>query len=239
MPTPAPTPAPTIAPSPGPTAIAPDTLFVDAIEVEGLDSAWEAVYSVDGSHVYLTGSDRVTILDVDPETGQPESTGSRSSPPAGLPASAFDGVAEIATSSDGQCVFVAAVGGTGSISSLSLDSESGNMTHVTTVSNNSDLLGAADLLVSPDGTHVYVPSIDCGCILMFTVGGASTCALAASPTVVASSLSAPRGMEFSPDGLSLYSTDSGSNSLLRFSRDSMTGDLTLLQTINDGDDVLT
>lgn len=208
-----------------------------------VNGAWEAVYSSGGAYVYVTRteSDSITILNVDIETGKLNAFSNRStSVPDDAPAGAFDDVTEISMSSDGRCMFVAAIGNS-SLTSLSVDSVTGNLVYVDTVSDAS-LVGASDLLVSPDAGHVYMPSIECECIVTFAVDEA-TCAMTHVSSELAEatvgSLVSPRGTSVSPDGSFLYVTDSELGMLLRFSRDPVTGALTLLQTLTDGDDLFT
>lgn len=238
-PTPAPSPSPTPGPTPQPTVTAPDTLFIGVADLaEDLDGAWEAVYSPDGAHVYVTGlgSNNVVVFDVDSVDRSLEVSQEGSFPGDGAaPASAFDGASELAASPNGECMYVAAVANE-SLTSLSMDAASGSLAYADAFSGSA-MGGASDLLVSPDGEHVYVSSMACGCILTFGVDE-GTCGIAYD-TSFSTSLVLPTGLALSPDGDMLYATDFALGALLRLERDPDTGVLTLMQTLTDGDNVFT
>lgn len=223
--------------------IASEVLFVGVVEeVEGLNGAWEAVFSPDGAHVYVTGADSDSVLafDVDPDTGMltvvPGSGSSAVLQQAGVPAGAFDGVAELALSSDGTKMFTVAAGNA-SMTSLRVDVESGNLTYADTVDVGA-LAGASDVVVDPlDGNYVYVPSVSCSCIMVFAVDVDSFGLTYMSNFT--SSLISPRGAKLSADGGTLYVTDSELDGILLLSRDSATGTLSLLQVITSGSDLST
>lgn len=246
----APTPTPTPSPTPRPTAIAPDTMFTGVIDAA--DGAWEATYSPDGTHVFLTGkesdsiivfeavNDSLTMVAEDStNSSNNNTTGGSFSPSDGVPPGALDGPAALAVSSDGTCLFVTATGN-GSLTSLRVDDSSGGgessyLTYADTVSDEA-LLEAWDVAVSPQtADHVYVSSPGCGCVMTFAVEP-ETCGLTYVSNVT-ESLVAPAGMSASPDGSFLYGTDPAASggSLVVFSRNLDTGELTLLQTIQDGE----
>ena len=240
-PTPAPTPPPSPSPTPQPTAIAPDTLFVGVMDTA--DGAWEAVYSPDGTHVYLTGkdSDSVVAFEVEPSDGGLTMVGEADLTNGEEPgAGTLDGPTALAASPDGRCLFVVSAG-SGSLTSLRVDGGSGgeggsgNLTYAGTVSDVA-FADAVDVVVSPpSGHHVYVSSPACGCIMAFAAN-AETCGLTYLSSVT-ESLVSPAGMSMSPDGLSLYGTDSEASggAIMLFSRNPNSGELALRQTIVDGE----
>ncbi|CAN0431888.1 unnamed protein product, partial [Ectocarpus sp. 8 AP-2014] len=221
-------PSPTPGPSPQPTAIAPDTLFVEVMNAT--DGAWEAVYTPDGTHVYLTGkeSDSIVAFEVDSSDGSLTMVGD-------FGAGTLDGPTVLTPSPDGRCLFVVAAGST-SLTSLSINGAgSGTLTYAGTVSDAA-LAEAWDVVASPLlGDHVYVSSPACGCIITFAAD-LETCGLTYVSNVT-ESLVSPTGMAVSPDGLFLYGTDSvaSGGALMLFSRNPQTGELALLQTISDSE----
>lgn len=220
---------------------------------DAVDGAWEAVYSTDGTYVFLTGreSDSIAVFDVDPVDGsltmvaEASMNSSRNSSTSEsyasvvmAPPGALDDPAAIAASPDGMCLFVVALGN-GSLTSLrigvSSGGGSGNLTYAGKVSDEA-LVEAWDVLVSPpDGDNVYVSSPGCECIMTFAVDP-ETCSLTYESNVT-DSLVAPLGMSASPDGSILYGTDSAASggALVVFNRNLETGALTLLRTIPDGE----
>ncbi|CAN0205886.1 unnamed protein product, partial [Ectocarpus sp. 12 AP-2014] len=240
----APTPARTLVPTtpaPQPSATAPEMLFSGVIETA--DGAWEAVYNPDGTHVYLTGKETnsIVIFEVDPSGGRLTMVGeSAMDNNSAAEAGALDGPTAVATSPDGRCLFVAAVGSS-SLTSLRIGDGSigggegtGSLSYSARVSDTA-LADTWDVVVSlPSGDHVYVSSPACGCIMTFAVD-LDTCGLTYRSSVT-SSLLAPAGMSVSPDGSLLYATDSAMSggALLLFGTDPDTGELELLQAITNG-----
>lgn len=228
-------PSPTPGPSPQPTAIAPEMLFVEVMDAT--DGAWEAVYTPDGTHVYLTGkeSDSIVAFEVDSSDGSLTMVGDFDMNTGGTGAGTLDGPTVLTPSPDGRCLFVVAAGST-SLTSLSINGAgSGNLTYAGTVSGAA-LAEAWDVVASPLlGDHVYVSSPACGCIITFAAD-LETCGLTYVSNVT-ESLVSPTGMAVSPDGLFLYGTDSvaSGGALILFSRNPQTGELALLQTISDSE----
>lgn len=241
--TPAPSPSPSPDPSPQSTAIAQEILFGGVIETA--DGAWEAVYNPDGTHVYLTGKETssIVVFDVDPSDGRLTVVGeSAMDNNSAAEAGALDGPTALATSPEGRCLFVTAVGNS-SLTSLRIGDDSGgggggatgSLNYMDRVSDAA-LADAWDVVVSlPSGEHVYVSSSACGCIMTFAVD-LDACGLTYRSNVT-SSLVAPTGMSVSPDGSLLYATDSAvsGGALVLFSRDPGTGELELQQTIANGE----
>lgn len=223
---------------------------------DAVDGAWEAVYSTDGTHVFLSSneSNSIAVFEVDPVDGSltmvsevstngnsTSSTGGLLSSAAASPPGALRGPTAIAASPDGMCLFVATLGN-GSLASLRVGEgggASGNLTYAGMVSDEA-LVEAWDVVVSPPaGEYVYVSSPGCGCIMTFAVDP-ETCGLTYKSNIT-ESLVAPVGMSASPDGGFLYGADSAvsGGALVVFSRNIDTGALTLLQTIPDGGEHLT
>lgn len=201
------------------------------------DGAWEAVYTPDGTHVYLTGkeSDSIVAFEVDPTDSSLTMVGDLDMNTGGTGAGTLDEPTVLTVSPDGRCLFVVAAGST-SLTSLSINGAgSGNLTYAGTVSGAA-LAEAWDVVVSPPlGDHVYVSSPACGCIITFAAD-LETCGLTYVSNVTGSLVS-PTGMAVSPDGLFLYGTDSvaSGGALMLFSRNPQTGELALLQTIFDSE----
>jgi DNA-binding beta-propeller fold protein YncE len=101
--------------------------------------------------------------------------------------------------------------------------------------------GAQALALSPDGSHVYVASVQSNSVASFVrdagtggltqLDGEAGCvsAIADEPTCAAGrALSVPDGVALSPDGGHVYVTSFGSRAVAVFSRDATTGALTQL-----------
>lgn len=199
------------------------------------------MYSPDGTHVYLTGSesDSIVAFEVDPSDGDLTMVGETSMENGEPGAGTLDGPTALAASPDGRCLFVVAAG-SGALTSLAVDGDSGgdagsgNLTYAGAVSDAA-LADAWDIIVSPpSGDHVYVSSPACGCIITFAAD-LETCGLTYVSNVT-EPLVSPAGMSLSPDGLFLYGADSGASggALMSFSRNPDSGELALTQTLFDG-----
>ncbi len=94
--------------------------------------------------------------------------------------------------------------------------------------------GAYDAVVSPDGRHVYVTSLNSGRIVVFN-RNAATGALTQAVAFSHVQLSNPRGIAISPDGTQVYVVGGLSDNLFVYNRDSSTGWLSLAVTWTNGD----
>ncbi|MCB8978808.1 MAG: beta-propeller fold lactonase family protein [Ardenticatenaceae bacterium] len=98
----------------------------------------------------------------------------------------------------------------------------------------SNLDGAYDVVVSPDGRHVYATSLLSGRIAVFN-RDAATGALTQAVSYSHVQLTSPRGIAISPDGQQVYVVGSSSDNLFIYNRNSSNGWLTLADTWTNGE----
>lgn len=97
----------------------------------------------------------------------------------------------------------------------------------------SNLDGAYDVVVSPDGRHVYVTAYNSNRIIVFSRNPADG-ALTQVTAVSHASLNQPRGLAISPDGQQVYVAGHLSDNFLVFNRNSSSGALTIDQVWSNG-----
>jgi len=97
---------------------------------------------------------------------------------------------------------------------------------------------AQDLDVSPDGKHVYIASEGDSAVGIFsreaTTGALTYLGLVKEGFDVVGGLSGANDVVVSPDGKHVYAAGSGDDAIVVFSRDAMTGGLTLVEVKKDG-----
>ncbi len=193
--------------------------------VSGLEGARSPVVSPDGAHVYVTGSidDALVVFERDESTGaltwvelQADNSGS---------VDGLDGASAAAISPDGKYLYV-----TGSDDSalavFSRNASNGTLTfvevHTDGDSGIDGLAGALDVVVSPDGAHVYVAGPGDDSVAVFS-RNASDGTLTFVETHVdgldgVGGLAGAAALAFSPDGTSLYVAGPDDNAVGVFSR---------------------
>jgi 6-phosphogluconolactonase (cycloisomerase 2 family) len=152
---------------------------------------------------------------------------------------------DLDVSPDGKHVYIASEGDD-SIAIFARDSVTGALTFLDLVEEGFDVIGgldgANDVVVSPDGKHVYAAGSNDDAIVVFA-RDALTGALTLVETKTngvggVSGLVNPHGPTLSPDGAHLYVACFGSTVVI-FSRDAGTGALTFLGFEEDGEDGVT
>ncbi|MBK8900040.1 MAG: beta-propeller fold lactonase family protein [Anaerolineaceae bacterium] len=98
----------------------------------------------------------------------------------------------------------------------------------------SNMDGAYDAVVSPDGRHVYVTSLNSGWIVLFNRNPA-TGTLTQAVSYSHGQLANPRGIAMSPDGTQVYVAGGTSDNFFVYNRDSSTGWLSLAVTWTNGE----
>jgi DNA-binding beta-propeller fold protein YncE len=167
----------------------------------------------------------------------------------------------VAVSPDDKHVYVASAGGPGTgsdaIVSFGRDGDSGALTSIGCVSDSGGdgrtgtdgfcadgdaLLGATDLVLSPDGRSLYAVSAISAGVTWFardpatgklTSGGCIKDFPRDDHCTGSSGLVGATGVAVSPDGKSVYVTAATARSLLVFARDAATGDLTPVECVSD------
>lgn len=224
--------------------------------VEGLGGVRKLLVSADGAHVYAAGSqdNAVAVFARNPQSGLLQFVQSvkNGQSAGGVTVRGMMRPGGLALSVDGEQLYVASrFGNAVQIFSRIADAgdpEFGRLSFVTALESGlagiTDLEGAFDLQVSPDGGHVYLSAEAADAVVRFDrhADGSLTQASVrrhASPDVPG--LKGPQGMALSPGGDRLYVTGFADSTLTVFDRvsdddDEMlsSGDLVDRQTFFDG-----
>jgi 6-phosphogluconolactonase (cycloisomerase 2 family) len=210
--------------------------------VDGLTLAQDIVVSANGKHVYAVseGDDALVRFDRDLPTGAltyVETIVDGDEDVEGL------GSARALTiSPDGKHVYVVSGENAGAVAVFSRSSTTGALTFVEAEKNGqsgvSGLVVGQDVVVSPDGEHVYALGFDPGAVLTFARDEAT-----GALTFVEKDEEGANGLDgigfatecvMSPDGKHLYVTGEGDDSVAVFARNADTGALTFVEAQRDG-----
>ena len=141
----------------------------------------------------------------------------------------LDGVSDIVVSPDGQHVYTTAANS--NAVTVFLVNSDGELEFVQVLKDGTfgveGLRGAGDIVVSPDGNQVYVVSTADNAIAIFErVALSGRLSFRGIQTI-----SSPKGLAISPNGRNLYVSNSNTM-LTRFTRDNVTGQLTMRESSN-------
>ena len=228
--------------------------FVEAQDVFGGVAGVDIVHSVavspDNTSVYVTGADwydtgepsrpadAVAVFDRDPATGRLTLAEVHQNSAGGV--QGLKDVTGVAVSPDNKNVYVVNTGRT--LVVFSRETVAGRLTYVETqedgVDGVSGLLGANEVVVSPDNEHLYVASGRGGAVAVFgrdLATGELTFleALVGSAGGSAADLAGTSGVAVSPDGGHVYLVTENSDKLHVMQRNTGTGALTYVETLTD------
>jgi predicted outer membrane repeat protein len=217
-------------PPPPPVLVEPGSSRTSPVNM--LDGVNGVAVSPDGRHTYVASffSDAVAVYERDMVTGDLTFRSGNSN-------TDLNGAQYVTVSPDGSQVYVTA-GVAGNLIVFDRDGTTGDLSTAQTIRQSSyaDLLGAYGVAVTPDGRFIYVTSNIQNALLgferlpngdldfLFTMGGVD--------------LVGTHNLSVSPDGKNLYVTahaaqDTGK--LVAYEIDPLTGTLSHLQTITEGD----
>jgi 6-phosphogluconolactonase (cycloisomerase 2 family) len=209
--------------------------------VDGLQSAVGVATSPDGRNVYVVGSldDAVAAFERDAATGAVDFIDVLFDGVGGV--DGLNGASGVALSPDGRHLYVASQGENG-VGVFARDAETGILGFVEVLKSPAigiDLLdGAADVVVSPDGRHVYVASFVDDAVAIFsrdTATGALTLEDGVRDGVGdVDGLDGAFRLVMSRDGHHLYVAGVTDDAVAVFSRDVTTGLLGFVEVQRDG-----
>src|SRR5262245_3928000 len=209
--------------------------------VDGLQKAQDAVVSPDGLNLYAVseGDSAIVTFARDAATGTLAFQDILRDGVGGIDGLASS--ADVAVSPDGANVYVTGAADN-AIAIFARDAATGALAFVEQVKNGVDgvqgLSIPEDLVVSPDGSNVYVAAFGNQSVLSFardTVSGKLAFLGRLSNGVGGTSnVSFPSGMVISPDGLHVYVSCSGSDSVAVFARTGASGALTFVESQTAG-----
>ena len=210
--------------------------------VNGLALAQDVAVSPDGKHVYAVseGDDAIVRFDRDPVTG--ELTFVDALVDGAGDVSGITQANGVAVSPDGAHVYVVSGADTGAVAVFGRNATSGALTFIEAKTNGqsnvSGLTAGKDVVVSPDGMHVYALGSVPGAVVTF-VRNPSTGAL----TFLEKDEEGVNGLDgiasatelaISPDGKHVYVAAASDDSVAVFARNGSTGRLTFVEAERDG-----
>ena len=210
--------------------------------VDGLGYASSVTISPDGNHAYAVGitDDALVAFSRDSSTGALTYLEMHKDGVNGV--DGLDGAIKVTVSHDNNHVYVSAFIDD-SITLFSRNSSTGALTYVETYESPAQggLIGAMDVIVSPDGNHVYTAASDGTGIDYVAVfsrdssTGALTYVEKHGEHDNTGAMQNVRQVSISPDGNNVYAAVKNYDSLFVFSRNSSTGSLTYVERHdNDG-----
>jgi DNA-binding beta-propeller fold protein YncE len=210
----------------------------------GLDAPEGIAVSPDGRHIYVaaTSGDAVVIFyrDDDDFVGYEDTITNGTN---------LDGARRLAVSPDGANVYVAgySAAGSGRIAVFQRNAQNGGLTFQQLrfegqIVNDCTPLclfldgldGAFDVIVSPDGRHVYSASLNDNAVARFIRSGDGTLTWGGrlkDGSGGIDGLGGVRGLEISPDGLTLYAAAYSDRALTVLDRNPTNGAISLRQAI--------
>jgi 6-phosphogluconolactonase (cycloisomerase 2 family) len=205
--------------------------FIEYETVIGLTDMSGVSVSPDGAHVYVSASSgsAVGVFARDPVTGAVTFVEAEQDGVGGVDGLA--GATDVEVSPDGAHVY-ASGGVDGAVVVFSRDPGTGALTYVEThrdgVNGVDGLDGASDLVVTPDGNHVYVAGLGDDAVAIFS-RDPGTGALTFLETKEDGGIDEPTRLTVSPDGENIYV--SATFSFVAFARNAVTGSLTALNAL--------
>src|SRR5262245_2596755 len=209
--------------------------------VDGLQKAQDAVVSPDGLNLYAVseGDDAIVTFTRDPAVGTLEFQAILRDGVGGV--DGLDSAVDVAVSPDGANVDVRG-SGDDAIVVFARDAATGALQlieqHKNGVNGVQGLNLPEGLVVSPDGTNVYVAAFGSQSVLSFArdlASGTLTFLGRLSNGIGGTAnVSFPSGMVISPDGQNVYVSCSGSDSVAVFARNGPSGALTFVESQTAG-----
>jgi len=211
--------------------------------VDGLDFPYSATVSNDGTCVYVAGfaDDAVAVFTREATTGQLTFVGAWKDGLDGV--DGLNGAFAVTASPDGRHVYVAG-SRDNAVAVFAQDPTTNALTFVQRVKSGiggvTGLKGVRDVEVSPDGRHVYAAGNSDDTVTVFS-RNATTGELALIETIQngaggVDGIDGVYSVVISPDGKNVYAAGYISDALVTFTRDAVTGRLSVLDIIRDGVD---
>ena len=204
--------------------------------VDGLDGVSSISVSPDGAHVYATGyySDTVAVFSRHSDTGQLVFVQVVRDDVAGV--NGLNGARSIAVSPLGNHLYVAGMYDN-AVAVFSRDSSTGELTFKEALG---DLSQAYTVTVSPEGSHVYATEYSSDSVTVFSRDNSSGLLTFVQEyrngSNSISGLDGPKGIDLSTDGKSVYVSGNNSNTVVVFSRNVNSGELTFVEVQTKGID---
>jgi len=214
-------------------------------EVDGVQGIWgpkNIVVSPDGRHIYVVDDRfaRLTVFSRDQETGALGFVEFHRDNQNGV--DGLGGIQRVAVSPDGNHVYTAA-NEDNAVAVFSRNGVTGALTYVTCYKNREGgvdgLASTASVIVSPDNRDVYSVGKDDHAVALFRRDASTgeldyvTCYRQKQNGLIL--LNGVNDVAVSPDGRTVYAVGSLANTLVVFSRNEETGELSFVEFHNDGE----
>ena len=210
--------------------------------IDGLDGAWNIIFSTDGKHVYVTGDldDAVSWYEMNATTGAMTYGGMLSDGVNGV--DGLDGANGLSISADGKYLYVAGVTDH-AVSWYERNASTGALTyggmHKDEENGVNFLEGASHVTTSPDGLHAYVTAGVDNAVCWFNrnaaTGALTYVGMLEEGSGGLDALEGANWVTISSDGLHAYVTGgSGEDAVSWYTRNAGTGALTFGGVLRDG-----
>ncbi len=217
-------------------------VLTDGIDgVEGLDGIAQIAATPDGLFLYAISAqdDALVALARVPETGKLSPVNVQKDGIAGV--DGLDGALGVAVSPDGRHVYTASFVDN-AVAVFARNPVSGVLTFLEFFRDGTGgvdgLLGAASVVVSPDGRHLYAGSTGDDAVAIFArdavTGRLGFVGRIQDGAGGIDGLDGAGRLALSPDGAHLYVTSQAEDAVAVFARNAMTGLLTQVETVRDG-----
>ena len=209
--------------------------------VDGLLAAISVTVSPDGKHLYAAGAgdDAVAVFSRDSATGELTFMEVHKDGVGGV--DGLDGARSVTVSPDGKHIYTASWVDS-AVAVFSRNSTTGELTFVEVMKDGvggvDGLWGARSVTVSPDGKHVYTASWVDSAVAIFsrdsTTGELTFVGFEKDGVGGVDGLFGAFWVAVSPDGKHIYAAGKGDDAVAVFSRNSTTGELTVVEFVKDG-----
>ena len=213
----------------------------DDADADGLNNPRSVTVSPDGNHVYVAsrGDDSVTVFSRDGTSGKLTFVEFEQDGVGGV--DGLDGATDVTVSPDGSHVYVVSLLDN-SVAVFNRNGTSGELTFVEFeqdgVNGVNGLNKAGSVTASPDGSHIYVVSTFDNTLVVFSrdrISGELTFVEFEQDGVDGvDGLDTPQDLTVSPDGSHVYVVSVVDDSLVVFSRERTSGELTFVEFEQDG-----
>lgn len=208
--------------------------------VDGLDFPFAAAVSPDGKHVYVAGEfdDSIAVFARNAASGALAFVGKVTDGVGGV--TGINLVLAVTVSPDGAHVYTASLDG--AVAAFARNPTTGALTFVEAEVDGQggvDGLGfARDVVVSPDGAHVYAAGLADDAVAIFgrnpTSGALTFVGLVKDGVGGVDGIDGAIALAFAPGGTRLYVASNVEHAVTAFARDAGTGLLTFIETEKNG-----
>jgi len=216
--------------------------FVEVVKdgeggVDGLNGARSVTVSPDGNHVYAAGyvDDALAVFSRDPLTGRLSFVEAAKNGEGGV--QGLNGARFVTVSPDGSHVYTAAYLDFGVVV-FERDPATGELSFVQHFTSPSGLDDPTSVAVAPDGNSVYATGMAVDAVVVFrrhpVTGELTDVQIVKDGEGGVNGLNGATSVTLGPDGRHVYVAGALDDAVAVFARDPLTGELSFLQMLRDG-----